>query len=64
MRGKIHYLDLTNRRRVAMTSISEVPTREEILDALQLPEVEEPLDRMGRTMRKNWTSVSKRPKDE
>lgn len=47
-----------------MTSISEVPTRDEILDALRLPEVQEPLDRMGRTMRKNWTSVPKRSKDE
>ena len=48
-----------------MTSISEVPTRDEILDALVLPEVEEPRDRMGRTMRKNWPSVSKREaKDE
>ena len=48
-----------------MTSISEVPTRDEILDALVLPEVEEPRERLGRTMRKNWTSVSKREaKDE
>ena len=48
-----------------MTSISEVPTRGEILDALRLPEIKEPRDRMGRTMRKNWTSVSKREaKDE
>jgi len=46
-----------------MTSGSRVPTREEILDALRILEVEPELDRLGRAKRKNWTSVSKGRKD-
>ena len=42
-----------------MTSDSKVPTREEILDALRILEVEPEVDRLGRRKQKNWTSVSK-----
>lgn len=46
------------------TSDSRVPTREEILDALRILEIEPQLDRLGRPMRKNWTSIPQLIQDD
>ena len=45
-----------------MTLDSRVPTREEILDALRILEIEPEVDRLGRRKQKNWTSVPHRLK--
>ena len=38
----------------------DVPTKEEILDALQIVEIEPEVDRLGRRKQKNWISVPHR----